>query len=52
MLHLKLIIIWFIVLKANGMINWMVILREAKIVLKVHQILIRPHIEYYTQVWT
>ena len=45
--------ILFLVSRTDGMIAWMVriiISREAS-VLKMYKILIRPHIEYYTQAW-
>ena len=43
--------ILFIVLRANGMLGWLVrniISRETNVVLKIYLTLIRPHIEYST----
>ena len=43
-----------IVLRVNGMIGWIVrnfILREANVVLKIYETLIRSHTEYCTEAW-
>ena len=45
----------FIVLRAKGMIGWMVrnfISREVNVVLKIYKLLIRPYIEYGPQART